>query len=89
MATPNNLYDNQIVLRIGGMEHRTWQSYDIDSDFLIPADGFDFELGVAATQGQIPDLTGQRCEVVTAKRCSQALSATSAMRKIRAAAACA
>ena len=38
MATPNNLYDNQIVLRIGGMEHRTWQSYDIDSDFLIPAD---------------------------------------------------
>lgn len=64
MATPNNLYDNQIVLRIGGMEHRTWQSYDIDSDFLIPADGFDFELGVAATQGQIPDLTGQRCEVV-------------------------
>ena len=64
MATPNNLYDNQIVLRVGGMEHRTWQSYDIDSDFLIPADGFDFELGVAATQGQIPDLTGQRCEVV-------------------------
>ena len=64
MATPNNLYDNQIVLRIGGMEHRTWQSYDIDSDFLIPADGFDFELGVAATQGQIPDLTGQRCQVV-------------------------
>ena len=33
MATRNNLYDNSIVLRIGGMEHRTWQSYDIDSDF--------------------------------------------------------
>ena len=64
MATQNNLYDNQIALRIGGVEHHTWQSYDIDSDFLIPADGFDFELGVAATQGQIPDLTGQRCEVV-------------------------
>lgn len=64
MATQSNPYDNQIALRIGGMEHRAWQSYDIDSDFLIPADGFDFELGVSQAQGGIPDYTQQSCQVL-------------------------
>ena len=42
MATLSNLYENTVAVRIGGKEHRDWLSYDIDSDFLIPADGFDF-----------------------------------------------
>lgn len=64
MAMSSNLYHNTVAVRIGGQEHRDWLSYDIDSDFLIPADGFDFELGVSSAQGQIPDLAGQRCEVI-------------------------
>lgn len=64
MATSSNLYHNTVAVRIGGQEHRDWLGYDIDSDFLIPADGFDFELGVSSAQGQIPDFSGQRCEVV-------------------------
>lgn len=64
MATSSNLYRNTVAVRIGGQEHRDWLSYDIDSDFLIPADGFDFELGMSSAQGQIPDFAGQRCEVV-------------------------
>lgn len=64
MAMSDKGYGNTVVVRIGGQEHRDWLSYDIDSDFLIPADGFEFELGVSATQGQIPDLAGQRCEVL-------------------------
>ncbi|WP_341871731.1 phage baseplate assembly protein, partial [Kingella kingae] len=35
-------YQITIAVRIGGQEQRAWQSYDIDSDFLLPADGFDF-----------------------------------------------
>ena len=57
MATSSNLYRNTVAVRIGGHEHRDWLSYDIDSDFLIPADGFDFELGVSSAQGQIPDFS--------------------------------
>ena len=64
MATPSNLYQNTVAVRIDGQEHRDWLSYDIDSDFLIPADGFDFELGVDAIQAAVPDLSGKRCEVV-------------------------
>ncbi len=61
MATQNNLYGNTVAVRIDGREHRNWQSYDIDSDFLIPADAFEFELGVS---GEIPDLSGKKCELV-------------------------
>ncbi|MDO4434384.1 MAG: phage tail protein [Alysiella sp.] len=61
---PNNLYQNSIIVRIGGQEHRDWLSYDIDSDFLIPADGFEFELGVSSEQGEIPNLAGQQCQVL-------------------------
>lgn len=64
MAMLSNGYKNTVAVRMGGKEHRDWLSYDIDSDFLIPADGFDFELGISSAQGQIPDLAGQRCEVL-------------------------
>ncbi|MDK4527056.1 phage tail protein [Kingella kingae] len=64
MATLSNLYENTVAVRIGGKEHRDWLSYDIDSDFLIPADGFDFELAVSSEQGELPDLSGQSCEVI-------------------------
>lgn len=53
MATLSNLYENTVAVRIGGKEHRDWLSYDIDSDFLIPADGFDFELAVSSEQGKV------------------------------------
>lgn len=62
MATPNK--HAPAVVRIDGREHGDWLSYDIDSDFLIPTDGFDFELGVSAQQGRIPDLSGKKCEVL-------------------------
>ena len=64
MATPDNLYGNTVAVRIDGQEHRDWLAYDIDSDFLIPADGFEFELGVDAVQAAVPNLAGKRCEVV-------------------------
>ena len=64
MATPDNLYGNTVAVRIDGQEHRDWLAYDIDSDFLIPADGFEFELGVDAIQAAVPNLAGKRCEVV-------------------------
>lgn len=64
MAMSSNLYRNTVAVRIGGKEHRDWLSYDIDSDFLIPADGFDFELAVSSEQGKLPDLSGKSCEVI-------------------------
>ena len=44
MATQNNGYpfNNEIVVEIDGKQHKDWKSYDIDSDFLIPADAFNF-----------------------------------------------
>ncbi|MFV2030588.1 phage baseplate assembly protein [Neisseria sp. S1] len=60
----NNRYGNTVALRIAGKEHRNWQSYDIDSDYLIPADAFDFQLGIGAGETEVPDLSGESCEVV-------------------------
>ena len=60
----NYPYGNAVAVRIGGKEHRDWQSYDIDSDFLIPADGFDFDIGLPHGQTELPDLSGESCEVV-------------------------
>ncbi|WP_274571632.1 phage baseplate assembly protein [Neisseria leonii] len=56
-------YGNTVVVRIGAQEHRHWLSYDIDSDFLIPADGFDFDLGLPDGH-EVPDLSGEPCEVI-------------------------
>ncbi|STZ76342.1 phage baseplate assembly protein [Bergeriella denitrificans] len=60
----NNPYTHQTAIRIGGQEHRDWQSYSIDSDFLIPADGFELSVGLHDAAGGIPDLSGETCEVL-------------------------
>lgn len=60
----NNSYGYTVAVRVGGKEYGHWQSYNIDSDFLIPADSFDFRVGLPREERQIPDLTGESCEVV-------------------------
>lgn len=57
-------YGNTVVVRVGGQEHKHWQRYSIDSDFLIPADGFDFDLGLPFGRHEVPDLSGEACEVL-------------------------
>lgn len=54
---------NEIVVEIDGKQHKQWKSYDIDSDFLIPADAFSFELGMSADQTRIPDFSGKTVQV--------------------------
>lgn len=39
-------------MRVGGLEHRDWTSYSIDSDLLTPADAWRVQLGIPA--GSIP-----------------------------------
>lgn len=56
-------YTHEIAVRIGGREHKHWESYEIDSDFLIPADGFVFTLGLPYGESDVPDLSGAFCEV--------------------------
>ena len=34
----NYPYENDVVVEIDGKSHNSWKNYDIDSDFLIPAD---------------------------------------------------
>ncbi len=58
MPTRDNTFGNNIVVRIDGKEHNQWKSYSIDSDFLIPADAFDFDIGVPADHGDIEDYSG-------------------------------
>lgn len=60
----NNSYGYAVSVRVGGKEHRHWERYDIDSDFLIPADSFDFVIGRLGPEAAIPDLSGESCEVV-------------------------
>lgn len=60
----NNSYGYAVSVRVGGKEHRHWEHYDIDSDFLIPADSFDFVIGRLGPEAAIPDLSGESCEVV-------------------------
>lgn len=59
----NNTFQNTIVLRVGGREHHFWQTYSIDSDFLIPSDAFDLSI-FHAPGFDIPDLSGEDCEVL-------------------------
>ena len=42
----NYPYENDVTVEVDGKAHNSWKSYDIDSDFLIPADAFKFDLGV-------------------------------------------
>jgi prophage tail gpP-like protein len=41
-------HDETVELLIGGMAHGDWESYDVDSDLLIPADAWHVTLGATA-----------------------------------------
>ena len=43
MPTPSN---ERVSLLIGGKMHSAWGSYEIDSDLLTPADGWNVTLGL-------------------------------------------
>lgn len=45
--------EDQVSLLIGGKEHSDWETYEIDSDLLIPADAWQVALGVSAAS--VPD----------------------------------
>lgn len=45
--------DESVSLLIGGQAHSQWESYEIDSDLLIPADAWQMSLG--ATDGELPE----------------------------------
>lgn len=57
------MIDNEIIVEIDGQQHKHWQSYDIDSDFLIPADSFNFELGKSSEMTVLPNFTGKTATV--------------------------
>lgn len=57
-------YGNTVTVRVGGKEHKDWLSYDIDSDFLIPADAFNFETNTAKNQPLLDDYSAMSCEVL-------------------------
>lgn len=59
----NYPFNNEIIVEIDGKQHKDWKSYEIDSDFLIPADAFSFDLGVPAQHGLLPDLSGKEAKV--------------------------
>lgn len=49
MPTPS---DTKMRLLVGGQYHEDWESYDVDSDLLIPADAWRVTLGLR--QGELP-----------------------------------
>ncbi|MDO8654185.1 MAG: phage tail protein [Undibacterium sp.] len=50
----NATRDNEeVALLIGGLAHTQWESYEIDSDLLTPADAWDVSIGFSA--GVLPD----------------------------------
>lgn len=59
----NYPYENDITLEVDGKAHNSWKSYDIDSDFLIPADAFKFDLGVPSNSTVLPDFSGAEVKV--------------------------
>ena len=59
----NYPYENDIVVEIDGKSHNSWKNYDIDSDFLIPADAFAFDIGVPADSTVLPDYSGAEVKV--------------------------
>ncbi|OOF59286.1 phage baseplate assembly protein [Rodentibacter myodis] len=59
----NYPYNNDVVVEIDGRVHNRWKSYDIDSDFLIPADAFRFDLGVPSDSTVLPDFSGAEVKV--------------------------
>lgn len=59
----NYPYENGIVVEIDGKSHNSWKNYDIDSDFLIPADAFAFDIGVPSDSTVLPDYSGAEVKV--------------------------
>lgn len=59
----NYPYENDVVVEIDGKSHNNWKSYDIDSDFLIPADAFAFDIGVPSDSTVLPDHSGAEMKV--------------------------
>ena len=57
------MFENEIVVEIDGSQHKNWKSYDIDSDFLIPADSFNFELGKSSNLEVLPNYSGKTAVV--------------------------
>lgn len=57
-------FNNEIAVEIDGKQHKQWMRYDIDSDFLIPADAFSFELGLPHDHTIIPDFSGKAAKVI-------------------------
>ena len=59
----NYPYENDIVVEIDGKSHNSCKNYDIDSDFLIPADAFAFDIGVPSDSTVLPDYSGAEVKV--------------------------
>ena len=59
----NYPYENDVVVEIDGKSHNNWKSYEIDSDFLIPADAFAFDIGVPSDSTVLPDYSGAEVKV--------------------------
>ena len=59
----NYPYENDVVVEIDGKSHNSWKNYDIDSDFLIPADAFAFDIGVPSDSTVLPDYSGAKVKV--------------------------
>lgn len=57
------MIENEIIVEIDGKQHKNWKSYDIDSDFLIPADSFNFELGKTSNIEVLPNFSGKEAVV--------------------------
>jgi bacteriophage Mu P family protein len=55
---------NNVVVEIDSKQHKVWKSYDVDSDFQIPADAFSFEIGVPANNAVLPDFSGKTAKVL-------------------------
>ncbi|MDE4006699.1 phage tail protein [Glaesserella parasuis] len=57
------MIENEIVVEIDGKQHKNWKSYNIDSDFLIPADSFSFDLGKSSEMQVLPNFAGKTAVV--------------------------
>lgn len=52
-----------ITLTVGGQAHGDWESFDVDSDYLTPADAWHVTLGPAANMLPPNVFPGQRCQL--------------------------
>ncbi|MDP0344660.1 phage tail protein [Glaesserella parasuis] len=57
------MIENEIVVEIDGKQYKNWKSYNIDSDFLIPADSFSFDLGKSSEMQVLPNFAGKTAVV--------------------------